>query len=89
MMYPYITLADETEITFSHVIERNSRNEIEVHFERATEDGFNIARCVLPDYQWIKQEGFTPSELSFFEQLLRCNAHLFYKYAASGGVGIA
>ena len=56
MMYPYITLADETEITYSHVLERYARKEVEVHFERPTEDGFDVARCVLPSYEWIKRD---------------------------------
>jgi len=78
MMYPYITLADETEITYSHLLERNGRNEIEVHFERPTEDGFDVARCVLPEYEWIGQEGFDDAEIEFFKQLLLDNAHLLW-----------
>ncbi len=54
MMYPYITLADETEITHSHIIEENDVKKVEVHFERATEHGFDTARCILPSYTWTK-----------------------------------
>ena len=36
MMYPYITLADETEITHSHVMEHEGVQSVEVHFERPT-----------------------------------------------------
>ena len=89
MMYPYITLADETEITFSHILDRNDRREVEVHFERPTEEGFDTARCVLPSYEWIIREGFLDGEILFFEELLRHNVHLFYKYAEKGGVSIA
>jgi len=88
-MYPYITLADETEITYSQILDRNARKEIEVHFERPKEDGFDVARCVLPDYTWIKKEGFSDTEILFFEQLLQDNAHLFYRYAEAGGINIA
>ena len=49
MMYPYITLADDTEITHSHIMEHEGVQLVEVHFERPTEDGFVSARCVLPD----------------------------------------
>ena len=52
MMYPYITLADETEITHSQIIESDGQQNVEVHFERPTETGFDSARCVLPTYQW-------------------------------------
>jgi len=89
MMYPYMTLADETEITHSHILERNGRREIEVHFERPTDDGFDVARCILPIYDWVKLEGFTQSEILVFQQIIQNHAHLFYRYAEGGGVNIA
>lgn len=89
MMYPYMTLADETEILHSHIIKVDGISKVEVHFERATEEGFDTARCVLPNYSWIKREGYSDEEMATFEQFLRNNAHLLYKYAASGGVHIA
>ena len=88
-MYPYISLPDETEITYSHIIERNDRKEVEVHFERPTNSGFDVARCVLPSYEWVKREGFSNEEIIFFEQLLQHNAHLFFRYSALGGINIA
>ena len=89
MMYPYITLADETEIVHSQIIEKNGEKSIEVHFERPTEDGFDIARCSLPSYKWIKRDGFSDEEIEFFEKLLHSNAHLLFKYAEIGGIKIA
>lgn len=89
MMYPYMTLADETEIVHSQIIEENNMQKIIVHFERPTEDGFDSARCELPTYKWISQEGYSEEEVAMFEQLLRNNAHLLYKYAANGGIQIA
>jgi len=89
MMYPYITLADETEILHSQIIEEDGILKIEVHFERPTEDGFDTARCILPSYSWITMEGYSEEEIDLFEQFLHSNAHLLYKYAASGGVQIA
>ena len=89
MMYPYMILADETEITHSHVIEEDGLQFVEVHFERPTENGFESARCILPAYTWIKREGYSDQEISKFETFLRNNAHLLYRYAASGGIKIA
>lgn len=89
MMYPYMTFADETEIVHSHIIEKDGKQYVEVHFERPTEEGFDSARCVLPTYTWIKREGFTDQEISKLERFLRSNAHLLYRYAASGGIKIA
>ena len=89
MMYPYITLADETEITHSHVMEHEGVQSVEVHFERPTEDGFVSARCVLPSYEWKFNEGFRPDEQALFDEILRHNAHLLYIYAAQGGIHCA
>lgn len=89
MMYSYITLADETEIVHSQILEENGEKSVEVHFERATEDGFDTARCSLPSYKWIKREGFSDEEIELFEKLLHSNAHLLFKYAESGGIKIA
>jgi len=88
MMYPYVVLSDETEITHSHILERNARKEVEVHFERAVEEGFHVARCVLPTYEWVRREGFSEAEIELFEHLLRDGAHLFYRYAEEGGIKI-
>lgn len=76
MMYPYIVLSDETEITHSHIIERNNRKEVEVHFERATAEGFDTARCILPTYEWIIKDRFTDIEMNLFDQLLQNNIQL-------------
>jgi len=86
MMYPYMILADETEITHSHIIDRDGTEQVEVHFERPTEKGFDSARCVLPSYQWEFTEGFSAEEVLFFEEFLKHNAHLLYRYAAQGGI---
>ncbi len=90
MMYPYMTLSDNTEIVHSHIIEEeNSVKKIIVHFERPTESGFDSARCELPNYTWLEQSGYSLNEVELFEQLLRSNAHLIYKYAEIGGIDIA
>lgn len=70
MMYPYMTLSDGTEIVHSHLFEENGMQCVEVHFERPTEEGFDSARCELPEYMWILREGYTDDEIAMFEQLL-------------------
>ena len=89
MMYPYMTLADETEIVHSQIIEEDGKQKVIVHFERPTEDGFDSARCDLPGYKWILKQGYSDEEIAFFEQLLHNNAHLLYRYAENGGIRIA
>jgi len=89
MMYPYMKMADGTQIVHSQIIEENGKQKVLVHFERPTENGFDSARCELPDYKWVIREGYSNEEINFFEKLVRSNAHLLYKYAASGGICIA
>ena len=89
MMYPYMTLADETEIVHSHLIEENGVRMVEVHFERPKELGFDSARCRLPTYDWTIRDGFTDNEIMRFERFLRDSAHLLYKYAEIGGASVA
>ena len=52
-------------------------------------NGFDTARCQLPSYTWVVREGFSDEEMLVFDQLMHSNAHLFYKYGASGGIQIA
>lgn len=89
MMYPYMTLADETEIVHSQIIEEKGKQKIIVNFERPTEEGCDSARCELPEYRWISIDGYSDVEIEMFEKLLHSNAHLLYKYAANGGIQIA
>lgn len=89
MMYPYMALSDETEIVHSQIIDEDGEQKVIVHFERPTDDGFNSARCVLPEYKWLLVEGYSEQEIALFEQLLHSNAHLIYKYAMNGGIQIA
>lgn len=89
MMYPYMTLADGTEIVHSQIINEGKQEKVYVHFERPKEGGFDDARCELPDYKWVMRDGFTDDEIGMFTKLVASNAHLIYKYAASGGIKIA
>lgn len=89
MMYPYLTLDDNTDITHSHLIERDNKTFVEVHFERAIPHGFQSARCILPDYTWKFNEGFSEQDIRFFEELLINNAHLFFRFASQGGMHCA
>ena len=89
MMYPYMTLSDETEIVHSQLIEDKGIKKVIVNFERPIDNGFDSARCELPEYKWTEKEGYSDEEIAFFEKLLHSNAHLLYKYAANGGIKIA
>ena len=89
MMYPYMTLGDGTEIVHSQILEEADHTKVIVHFERPTDNGFDSARCELPEYHWQYKEGYSDEEITMFEQLLHSNAHLLFKYAANGEIQIA
>jgi hypothetical protein len=89
MMYPYITLNDETLITHSELLYEGDDVCVEVHFERPIDGGFDSARCKLPSYEWIMRDGYTDDEIKRFERLLQSTAHAFYRYAGEGGLDIA
>lgn len=82
MLYPYMTLADETEIVHSHLIEQDGAEKVVVHFERPTENGFDSARCEFPAFQWVLQNGYSDAEISDFEELLKKNTLQIWEYAS-------
>lgn len=85
MMYPYMTLSDETEIIHSQIIKKNGKDYIEVNFEKPIENGFCSARCCLPDYKWLFNKGYSTEEIKYFTKFLKNHAHLLYEFAKMGG----
>lgn len=83
MLYPYMTLIDETEIVYSQLIGHDSAEKVIVHFERPTENGFDSARCELPAYRWVLQDGYSDREISAFEEFLKKNARQIWEYACN------
>lgn len=84
MMYPYLTLNDDTEITHSEMKEDGS---VKVFIETPDETGgFNSAVCWLPQYKWENVRGYSEEEISFFHTLLRNNAHVIIEFSRDGGV---
>lgn len=81
MLYPYMTLIDETEIVYSQLIGHGSAEKVIVHFERPTENGFDSARCELPAYRWVLQDGYSDREISAFEEFLKKNARQIWESA--------
>ena len=84
MMYPYLTLNDQTEITHSEMKEDGS---VKVYSETPDENGgFHSAVCWLPGYRWENVKGYSDSEMDFFKRLIRNNAHLIIEFSKEGGV---
>lgn len=85
-MFPYLTFSDGTEVVYSKILENDGVKTVQVHFECPIDGGFKSARCELPSYKWLFNEGYTREEISFFIDFLEHNAHLFFEFAAEGGM---
>ena len=84
MMYPFLTLNDDTEITHS---EMKPDGRVKVYLETPDEkDGFHNAVCWLPEYHWESINGYTAAEMEYFKRLIRDNAHLIIEFSQDGGV---
>jgi len=84
MMYPFLTLADDTEITHSEMLSDGS---VRVYIETPDEhDGFHHVTCYLPEYRWGNAHGYSAEELERLKRLVRNNAHLILEFSQKGGV---
>ena len=82
MMYPFITLDDDTEIVHSEMREDGT---VKVYMEKPVEGGFHSATCILPNYEWSGIEGYSEKEIERYGDVIRSAAHLIIKYARHGG----
>ncbi len=84
MMYPFMTLNDDTEITHS---EMKADGKVKVYIETPDiNDGFHNATCWLPDYKWEDIVGYSETEMAYFKQLIQNNAHLIIEFSQEGGI---
>ena len=65
MMFPLVTLEDQTEIVHSHLLEDGR---IKVYVETPVENGFHNAELYIPEYMWKQVDGY--DELDKFLQII-------------------
>lgn len=83
MMYPFMTLDDDTEITHSEEKEDGS---VKVYIETPDEkDGFHNATCWLPAYRWENIFGYSDEKIKELKELIKTNAHLIIEFSREGG----
>lgn len=83
MMYPFMTLNDDTEITHSEMLPDGT---VKVYIETPDEkDGFHHATCFLPDYRWEDVFGYTEKEMEKFKEIIESTAHLIIEFSQEGG----
>lgn len=83
MMYPLMTLNDETEIVHSDMLDDG---EVKVYIEKPDEKyGFRHATCWLPGYRWEDIYQFSESDIEQLEEIIRSMAHLIIGFSQEGG----
>ena len=83
MMYPFLTLDDNTEITHS---EMRPDGTVKVYVETPDEkDCFHNGTCILPGYEWKNVNGYTKEEIAKFQEIIESTAHLIMEFAKEGG----
>lgn len=83
MMYPFMTLNDDTEIVHSDMKDDGS---VLVHIETPDEElGFKQANCTLPSYKWSEISGYDKTDIERFEEIIRSTAHLIMEFSKNGG----
>lgn len=78
MYFDFAELRDGTEVAYSNVLPDGT---VKVSIERPVEGGFDVARCVLPSYEWSGVEGFTDGELLDLERFVHDNESLILSLA--------
>ena len=69
MMYPFLTLDDETEIVHSDML---PDHRVKVYVEKPDEnDGFHHMTCYLPSYEITAISGFTRDEVQRYLDIIR------------------
>ena len=83
MMYPFMTLNDDTEITHS---EMKPDGRVKVYIERPDEQYcFRNATCYLPGYEWEDVYHFSPEEIEKYQKIIESTAHLILEFSQEGG----
>ncbi len=83
MMYPYMTLNDDTEIVHS---EMKPDGRVKVYIEKPDEKYcFRHATCYLPDYTWEDIYKFSDEDIRKYQEIIEHNAHLILEFSQTGG----
>ena len=87
MIYPFMTLNDETEITHTEMF---PDGKIKVYVEKPHEtDGFHNAVYWLPERKWEEIKGFTEEEIQSYKEFVDSLSHLIIEFSLHGGFGNA
>lgn len=87
MMYPFMTLEDETEIVHSEMLEDGT---VKVYIEKPdAKDCFHHATCYLPAQEWKDIKGFSEEEMNYYKEFIDSTCNLILEFSQHGGIGNA
>ena len=82
MMYPFLTLDDDTVIVHS---EMQQDGTVKVYIEKPDEkDCFHNAYCILPAYKWEQVNGFSECETERYRNITESTAQLIMMSSRKG-----
>ncbi len=84
MLYPFMTLDDETELVHSESYFENDKEHVRVEMEKPVESGFYSAECILPEYEWHNVKGFSEGDIARLESTIKALDHTIFKLAREG-----
>ena len=83
MMYPFMTLEDDTEIVHSEMLENG---EVKVYIETPDEkDGFHHMTVYLPSYRIEDEFGYSEERKEYFLDIIKTTANLIIEFSKDGG----
>ncbi len=83
MIYPFMTLNDNTEIVHSEMLQNGK---VKVYIEKPDEKVcFRHATCWLPEYKWEDIYEFSKDEIAEFQEIIESTAHLIMEFSQEGG----
>lgn len=83
MMYPFMTLEDNTEIVHSEIL---PNNKVKVYVEKPDQkDCFHHFTCYIPGYEIKENYGFSESDIERYMEIIRSTSHLILEFAKDGG----
>lgn len=85
MLYPFMTLEDNTEIVHSESYIENEIEKVRVEIEKPVKGGFHSAECILPEYKWQNIHGFSERDIAKLQDVIASLAHIIIRLAREGG----
>lgn len=83
MVYPFMTLEDNTEITHTEML---TDGRVKVHVETPdAKDCFHSLVCWLPSYQIEDVRGYSDKEVEKYVEFIQKAAYLIMEFAQEGG----